>query len=175
MLVSDGNSNAGKSLVEALEFAKETDTPVYLVQPELKTNDLSVEVLGDKTVVVDNQNEFEIVVRQASEQNVSYFLEVFVDGKLSQSRDFYSEWPKLIPFRYNQAFTTLGAHNISVKITPSGEDLNSINNEFSKSVYVIPKPKLTLVTSEPNSPLAQILNSLYNVSVVSSYPGAACS
>ncbi|MCO5383766.1 MAG: hypothetical protein NHB15_18205 [Methanosarcina barkeri] len=171
VLVSDGNSNAGKSLVDALELAKETDTPVYLVQPELKANDLSVEVIGDKTVVVDNQNEFEVVVRQAFEQNISYSLEVSVDGELVRSGPF-SQDTRNYTIPYNQDFTTLGAHNISVKITPAGEDLNSINNEFSKSVYVIPKPKLTLVTSEPDSPLAQILNSLYNVSVASSYPGA---
>lgn len=171
VLVSDGNSNAGKSLVDALEFAKEADTPVYLVQPELKANDLSVEVIGDKTVVVDNQNEFEVVVRQAFEQNISYSLEVSVDGELVRSGPF-SQNTRNYTIPYNQDFTTLGAHNISVKITPAGEDLNSINNEFSKSVYVIPKPKLTLVTSEPDSPLAQILNSLYNVSVASSYPGA---
>jgi hypothetical protein len=170
VLVSDGNNNAGKSLVEALEFAKETDTPVYLVQPELERNDLSVEILGDKTVVVNNQNEFEIVVRQAAEQNVSYFLEIYVDGQLSQSRDF-SQNTRNNTIPINQAFTTLGAHNIRVKITPSGEDLNSVNNEFSKSLYVIPKPKLTLVTVELNSPLAQILSSLYEVSSVTAYPG----
>jgi uncharacterized membrane protein len=172
VLVTDGNNNKGKSLVDALGFAKETHTPVYLVQPELKTNDLSVEIVGDKTVTVDNQNEFDIVVRQASEQNVSYFLEIYVDGKLTQSRDFtHSTRNNTIPF--NQAFTTLGAHNIIVKITPSGEDLNKINNEFQKSIYVIPKPKLTLITNEPGSSLAQILNSLYNVSVFSNYPGAS--
>ena len=169
--MTDGNSNSGKSLADALDFAKETNTSVYLVQPELKTNDLSVEVLGDKTVIVDSQNEFEIVVRQASEQNVSYFLEVYVDGKITQSRDFtQSGRNNTIPI--NQAFTTLGAHNITVKITPSGEDLNKVNNEFQKSIYVIPKPKLTLITDEPDSSLAQVLNSLYNVSSYSNYPGA---
>ncbi len=172
VLVTDGNSNSGKSLADALDFAKETHTPVYLVQPELKTNDLSVEVLGDKTVIVNNQDDFEIVVRQASEQNVSYFLEVNVDGKLTQSRDFtQSGRNNTIPI--NQVFTTLGAHNITVKITPSGEDLNKINNEFQKSIYVIPKPKLTLITNEPDSSLAQVLNSLYNVSSFSNYPGAS--
>lgn len=172
VLVTDGNSNSGKSLADALDFATETHTPVYLVQPELKTNDLSVEVLGDKTVIVDNQDEFDIVVRQASEQNVSYFLEIYVDGKLTESRDFsQSTRNNTIPF--NQAFTTLGAHNITVKITPAGEDFNKINNEFQKSIYVIPKPKLTLVTNEPDSSLAQVLNSLYNVSSFSSYPGAS--
>lgn len=171
VLVTDGNSNSGKDLTEALEFARDTDTPVYLVRPELETNDLSVEVLGDKTVVVDNQNEFEIVVRQASEQSVSYFLEVFVDGELSQSRQFTQDARNnTIPI--NQAFTTLGAHNISVKITPSGEDLNEINNEFFKSLYVIPKPKITLITGETGSPLAKVLSSLYEVSVVNGYSGA---
>lgn len=172
VLVTDGNSNSGKDLTEALEFAKDTNTTVYLVQPELETNDLSVEILGDKKVVVDNQNEFEIVVRQASEQSVSYFLEVFVDGKISQSRQFTQDTRNnTIPI--NQAFTTLGAHNISVKISDiSGGDLKEINNEFFKSIYVIPKPEITLVTNETGSPLAKVLSNLYEVSVANGYPGA---
>jgi hypothetical protein len=172
VLVTDGNSNSGKDLTEALEFAKDTNTTVYLVQPELETNDLSVEILGDKKVVVDNQNEFEIVVRQASEQSVSYFLEVFVDGKISQSRQFTQDTRNnTIPI--NQAFTTLGAHNMSVKISDvSGGDFKEINNEFFKSIYVIPKPKITLVTNETGSPLAKVLSNLYEVSVANGYPGA---
>ncbi|KKG07874.1 vWA domain-containing protein [Methanosarcina sp. 2.H.A.1B.4] len=172
VLVTDGNNNAGKDLTEALRFAKDADTPVYLVQPDLETNDLSVEVLGDKTVVVNNQNEFEIVVRQASEQSVSYFLEIFVDEALIQSRTFtQNARNNTIPI--NQAFTTLGAHNIRVKISDvSGGDLNEVNNEFYKSLYVIPKPKLTLITGETGSPLASILSNLYEVSVVNGYPGA---
>jgi hypothetical protein len=173
VLVSDGNSNTGKELVNALEFAKTTSTPVYLVKPELRINDLSVELIGDKTVVVNNQNEFGIVVRQASERNVSYSLEIYVDGELTQSREFTLEGRNNSknPIPINQAFSTLGAHNLRVKITPSGEDLNAVNNEFYKSVYVIPKPQLTLVTNEPNSPLGRILANLYEVSVVPSYPG----
>ncbi|KKH92956.1 von Willebrand factor A [Methanosarcina sp. 1.H.T.1A.1] len=172
VLVTDGNNNAGKDLSDALKFAKDADTPVYLVQPELETNDLSVEVLGDKTVVVNNQNEFEIVVRQASEQSVSYFLEIFVDEALIQSRTFtQNARNNTIPI--NQAFTTLGAHNIRVKISDvSGGDLNEVNNEFYKSLYVIPKPKLTLITGETGSPLASVLSNLYEVSVVNGYPGA---
>ncbi|AAM06518.1 TPA: VWA domain-containing protein [Methanosarcina acetivorans] len=171
VLVTDGNNNAGKDLTEALRFAKDANTPVYLVQPELETNDLSVEMLGDKTVVVDNQNEFDIVVRQASEQSVSYFLEVYVDGEISQSRQF-SQDTRNNTISINQAFTTLGAHNLSVKITPSDEDFNKSNNEFYKSLYVIPKPKITLVTADSSSPLASILRNLYEVSVVNDYSGA---
>ncbi|HEY3360851.1 MAG TPA: VWA domain-containing protein [Methanosarcina sp.] len=171
VLITDGNNNSGKSLADALGFAKETNTSVYLVEPELQKNDLSVEILGDKDVVVDNQNEFDVVVRQASEQNVSYSLEVYVDGQLSQSGP-YSQGTRNNTIPIYETFSTLGAHNISVKISPSGEDLNSINNVYQKSLYVIPKPKLTLVTNEPNSPLAQTLNRLYNTSIFTAYPGA---
>lgn len=172
VLVTDGNNNAGKDLEEALIFARDANTPVYFVQPEPEANDLSVEILGDKTVVVDNQNEFEIVVRQATEQNVSYFLEIFVDGTLSQSRRFTQDARNnTIPI--NQAFTSLGAHNLSVRISDvSGGDLNEVNNEFYKSLYVIPKPKITLVTGDTGSPLATVLSNLYEVSVVNDYPGA---
>ncbi|AKB37516.1 hypothetical protein MSSAC_2926 [Methanosarcina siciliae C2J] len=170
VLVTDGNNNDGKDLEEALRFARDADTPVYLVQPELETNDLSVEVLGDKTVVVDNQNEFEIVVRQASEQSVSYLLEVSVDGIVTPER--FSQDTRNNTILINQTFTTLGAHNLSVKITPSGEDFNKSNNEFYKSLYVIPKPKITLVTADSSSTLASILRNLYEVSVVNDYSGA---
>ncbi|AKB21198.1 VWA domain-containing protein [Methanosarcina sp. WH1] len=172
VLVTDGNSNSGKDLTEALRFAKDADTPVYLVQPELETNDLSVEILGDKTVVVNNKNEVEIVVRQASEQSVSYFLEIFVDGELIQSRQFMQDARDNTISITLEPFTTLGAHNMNVRISDvSGGDLNEVNNEFYKSLYVIPKPKLTLVTGETGSPLASVLSNLYEVSIVNGYPG----
>ncbi|MDI9395681.1 MAG: VWA domain-containing protein [Euryarchaeota archaeon] len=174
VLVTDGNSNSGKDLMEALEFAKKTNTTVYLVQPELESNDLSVEIRGDKNVVVGNKNEFDIVVRQASEKNVSYSLEVFVDGNIERRRQLNQDTRNNpIPISL-EPFATLGAHNISVKISDiSGGDLKEINNEFFKSIYVIPKPKVTLVTSEKDSPLAKVLSNLYEVSVANGYPGAA--
>ncbi len=171
VLVTDGNNNAGKDLTEALEFARETDTRVYLVEPELEVNDLSVQVLGDKTVVVENENEFEILVSQANDGLASYFLKVYVDGELSQSKHFSQETREMtIPI--TRAFDTLGAHTLRVEIEPDGEDLNDINNEFDKALYVVPKPKITLVTDESDSPLGQILTNLYEVSVVNDYPGA---
>ena len=42
---------------------------------------------GTRPLLWITENEFEIVVRQASEQNVSYFLEVFVDGELFAEQD----------------------------------------------------------------------------------------
>lgn len=171
VLVSDGNSNSGKDLKEALKFAKESGTPVYLVEPELETNDLSVEIQGDKTLVVGNSNEFQIIVRQAGEGSVKYTLQIYVDGELVRSKP-YTLTEREMTIQLTQAFDTLGAHRIKVEISPSGDDLNKLNNEFSKALYVVQKPEITLLTSEKDSPLAQVLSSLYSVSEVSDFPEA---
>ena len=175
VLVSDGNSNSGKDLTDALKSAKELGTPVYLVEPDLETNDLSVEVQGDKTLVVENTNEFQIIVRQAGEGSAKYTLKIYVDGVEQKSgyvqKNSQDTREKIITYTPDP-FTTLGAHRIKAEITPSGDDLNKLNNEFSKALYVVQKPEITLLTSEKNSPLARILSSLYTVSEVSDFPEA---
>ncbi len=55
-------------------------------------------------------------------------------------------------------------------ITPSTEDRFNINNVFYRSIFVVPKPKLLAVTSDTESPLYTITNSLYDVTTVSSLP-----
>ncbi|MDD4496715.1 MAG: hypothetical protein PHV51_00955 [Methanosarcinaceae archaeon] len=172
VLVSDGNNNYGKSLVDALEFARKTGTTVYAVHPTLEKNDLAVEVKGDKTLVVDNENNFEIIVSQAGEDSAGFNLEVYLDEKLNLRRSYSlarGERETSIIFRPDP-LTTLGAHNLRVKITPSGEDWNAINNEFYKALYVVPKPKITLITEEPDSPLSQVLSDLYEVSIMKKLP-----
>lgn len=172
VLVSDGNNNYGKSLVDTLEFARETGTTVYAVHPTREKNDLAVEVKGDKTLVVDNENNFEIIVSQAGEDSAGFNLEVYLDEVLDLRRSYSlaeGERETSIIFRPDP-FSTLGAHNIRVIITPSGEDWNAINNEFYKALYVVPKPKLTLITDEPDSPLALVLSELYDVTTENAFP-----
>ena len=173
VLVSDGNNNHGKNLVEAIEFAKETGTTVYSVEPNLVKNDLAVEVRGDKTLVVDNENNFEIGVSQAGTDSVKFSLEVYLDEELNLRRSYSlaaGEREKTITYRPDP-FSTLGAHNIRVEITPSGEDWNPENNKYYKALYVVPKPKLWLITDEPDSPLAEILSELYAVTIENKFPG----
>jgi len=170
VLVTDGNNNYGKDLEDALKFAKETGTTVYAVQPELETNDLSVEITGDKTVVIDNENEFKVVVSQATEEKISYRLEVYADDTLLRSGTFTQSTRKrtiLIPY----TFKSLGAHTLSATLTPSGVDKDHINNKFYKSVYAVPKPKIRLVGDDTTSPFAEILFDLYDVSTTDGLSG----
>ena len=164
VLVSDGNSNTGEDVETALQFADEMGTTVYYVQPEVEYNDISVEIEGDKTVVRNNDNQFNIVVTQALEQSIKYTYELYSDDTLISSRTItQTERTKTIPIT-QVTFSTLGAHTLRAEITPSSFDYDPINNEFYKAVYAIPKPKIRTIGLDTNSPLADILLNLYDVS-----------
>lgn len=164
VLVSDGNSNTGEDVETALQFAKEMGTTVYYVQPEVQYNDISVEIEGDKTVVRNNENQFNLVVTQAMNQEITYKYELYSDDTLISSRTItQTERTKTIPITQVK-FKTLGAHTLRAKITPSSYDYDPINNEFYKAIYVIPKPKIRTIGLDVNSPLADILLNLYDVS-----------
>ena len=164
VLVSDGNSNTGEDVETALQFAQEMGTTVYYVQPEVEYNDISVEIEGDKTVVRNNENQFNIIVTQALEQEIRYTYELYSDDTLISSRTItQTERTKTIPIT-QVTFKTLGAHTLRAEITPSSFDFDPINNEFYKAVYAIPKPKIRTIGLDTNSPLADILLNLYDVS-----------
>ena len=163
VLVTDGNNNYGKTLEDAFKFAKETGTTVYSIEPELKVNDLSVEIKGDKTVVIGNENQFDVVVSQAEDGETAYNIKVYVNDELVRTRSYtQTTRTKTTPVPYT--FTSLGAHTISVTLTPAGTDRDHINNKFYKSIYAVPKPKIHLITDNTESPLTKILFDLYDVS-----------
>ncbi|MDK2937897.1 MAG: hypothetical protein PWQ51_61 [Methanolobus sp.] len=164
VLVSDGNSNTGEDVETALQFAQEMGTTVYYVQPEVEYNDISVEIEGDKTVVRNNENQFNIIVTQALEQEIRYTYELYSDDTLISSRTItQTERTKTIPIT-QVTFRTLGAHTLRAEIIPSSFDYDPINNEFYKAIYAIPKPKIRTIGLDVNSPLADILLNLYDVS-----------
>ena len=168
LMVTDGNSNYGTELKDAIDFARQTNTTVSAVVPTLARNDLSVEIVGDKTVIVGTDQEFGITFRQAGNATVTYNYNITIDGQPYMS----GQPPKTMntseqTTNITVKFPTTGAHNLSVTLT-SSVDTDPINNRFTKSVYVIDKPNVIVVTSERNSSLLQILGNMYNVTVVTS-------
>ncbi|MCD4702939.1 MAG: hypothetical protein K8R64_01330 [Methanosarcinaceae archaeon] len=164
VLVSDGNNNYGEELDQALDFAKETGTTVYSVQPELEKNDVSVQILGDKTVIIGNENQFDVVVSQAEDEQISYSIEVKAEDTVIRSGTFTQDTRKRT-IRVPHTFESLGAQTLSVTLTPSGPDWDQINNQFYKAIYVVPKPKIRFIGDDTDSPLAEVLLNLYDVSI----------
>ncbi|MCL2863766.1 MAG: hypothetical protein FWE54_06810 [Methanimicrococcus sp.] len=168
VLVTDGNSNFGEELDRAIGVAVQTNTTVSAVIPDLIRNDLSVEITGDKNVIRGNDQEFTVVVRQAgrSDNPVTFSYEIAKNGVIFQRSPrpiTMTDTEISIPFTTN--FSALGAQTLTVTIN-SPQDTNPVNNAFTKSVYVIEKPNVLVVTSEPTASLTQVIGTLYNVTVV---------
>ena len=169
LLVSDGNSNYGTELETAIDIAIETNTKVSAVVPNLARNDLSVEILGDKSVIYRNDQEFTLKVQQASNSDapVSFNYEIAKNGvAILKGTETMNDTEKEIKFTAN--FSSLGAQSLTATIT-SAADSDKINNVFTKSIYVIEKPNVLVVTSEPSASLTQVVGTLYNVTVVSTF------
>ncbi|WP_406661927.1 hypothetical protein V7O66_05300 [Methanolobus sp. ZRKC3] len=170
VIVTDGNNNHGAELEDALQFAKDTGTTVYAVEPELEFNDLSVQILGDKTVVVDTELSFEILVSKATDEPMSYQYDVYIDGKPEKTGikrtqiDRQKTSPLLSePIVFSQK--EMGSHIIKVVVKPSSFDMDSINNVFYKTVYVIQQPTVLLITNDKKSDFAQKLDSIYDLRI----------
>ncbi|VVB94541.1 von Willebrand factor type A domain protein [uncultured archaeon] len=164
VLVSDGNSNYGKDLFEAISFVSKTGTKVFAVRQEPIHNDASVEIVSAKNLIIGNENTFNIVVRQAGNET-SYKLDVDIDGTSVESESFtQTERTKVIPVSYT--FNSLGTHKVTATITPTSEDYNPLNNVFYKSVFVVPKPQVLMVTDDKTSPLYTVASSLYQVTAL---------
>ncbi len=168
VLVSDANSNYGKDLFEAISFVSKTGTKVFAVRQTPIHNDASVEIASAKNLIIGNENTFNIVVRQAGNET-SYRLDVQIDGTPVKSDTItQTERTQVTPVSYT--FNSLGTHKVTATITPSGEDWNPLNNVFYKSVFVVPKPQVLVVTDDKTSPLYTIASSLYQVTTSGNVP-----
>ncbi len=167
LLVSDGNNNYGKDLFDSIAFVSKAGTRVFAVKQKPMHNDVSVEIAGAKNVIIGNQS-FNIIVRQAG-NSTSYRLDVQIDGIPVMSEEILQkERIKVIQFSHN--FNTLGNHRITARIIPKSEDWFKINNIFYKSIFVVPKPKILMITDDLSSPLYKISGTLYDVTTMDTMP-----
>ncbi|MBW6519195.1 MAG: VWA domain-containing protein [ANME-2 cluster archaeon] len=168
IVVSDGNNNFGKDLGESIDFVAGTGTSVYAVIQQPEDNDLSVQITGARTAVLGNENSLGIEVRQAGGQ-ADYTLNVKVDGELKSSKTF-SETSVMYTDPFSNTFYSLGPHVVTAEIT-SSDDLRPDNNVFNKTIYVVPKPRILLITLDTESPLRKVLKNLYDLDTASTLDG----
>ena len=168
IVVSDGNNNFGKELGESIDFVSGTGTRVYAVIQQPDNNDLSVQITGARTAVLGNENSLGIEIRQAGGQT-DYMLNVMVDGELETSEPI-SQTSVMYTYPFSNTFYTLGPHVVTAEIT-SSDDLRPDNNVFNKTIYVVPRPRILLITLDTESPLRQVLKGLYDLDTASTPDG----
>jgi len=169
LLVTDGNNNYGLDLADTIAFASTINTTVCAIRQEPEQNDLSVEIIGSKDTIVESQQSFTILVRQAGD-DARYTLSVTIDD-VRVKETAVTQTGRENTISIPHTFRNTGSHTIKAEIVPESEDARQDNNVFYKSVYVVPKPKILLVAVR-NSPLSQTLAELYDTTTVSSAASA---
>ncbi|HPS91548.1 MAG TPA: hypothetical protein PKV33_05285 [Methanothrix sp.] len=162
LLVSDGNSNSGRSLEDALALARASNTTTFAISLAPQRDDAGVEISGTNTAVLAGDYPFKVLVRSA--RGYQGPISVFADDRLIYSDTIVANNSASI--KISHSFLETGNHIIRVAIAPDGQP---INDNYQKSVYVVPKPQVLLV-SNSNSPLATELNDLYKLTLVSNLP-----
>lgn len=162
LLVTDGYSNSGRSLEDALALARGSNSTVFALKIDPVRADAGVEISGGNTAVLGGEYPFRVVVR--SSIPYSGPLSVYADEKQIYSDQIQANGSASI--KISHSFLETGNHILRAEIAP---DMQPLNNVYLKSIYVVPKPEVLLLTSS-YSPLAQNLADLYKLTTVSELP-----
>ena len=173
LVVSDGQSNSGTPVEEALSYCYKNNFPVSALIPKTAEEDLSVEIEGENEAVIDNEAFFKINIRKSIEDKMSYQVRITIDHQNVMEREI-TQNGRIESIEFNHTFDTLGPHTVKATLHPASMSVKKLdyfenNNQYMKSVYVTPKPKVLLVTNEPDAPLANIMKEIYDVRVDGSF------
>lgn len=157
LLISDGNNNHGRSITEAVNFARNINSTIYYLRQEPVKNDLSVSISGDAVAIIDTPYSFFIDINTLGP--IEGDLKIYIDENITDT--IHLKQKKRIPVEY--LFNTQGSHRIRAEISGQGDEISQ-NNIFYRSVFVIPKPDIRLVSNK-ESPLSKILYQSYSVDI----------
>ena len=164
VLVSDGYSNSGRPLADALALAHASNTTIFAISQNPLKDDASVEISGTNTAVLGGDYPFTVIVTSSGSYRGP--LLVYADDKLIYTGDVVANGTSSI--KISHTFLDTGDHILRASIAP---DFQHQNNNYQKAVYVVPQPNVLLL-ADNNSPLATDLSSFYNLTMDSELPAS---
>jgi hypothetical protein len=162
LLISDGQNNQGSELGDAIALAGALNSTVYNLKPSLAAEDISVQIEAPSKLITGQKAT--ALIRLNTLGNAEGRLEVWLDGKPVTLQQLSPE-----VFQLTLNLQQTGSHTLKAQVTPMGEDFYPQNNRFYRTLHVLPKPEILLVTRE-SSPLQGILETLYTLTTTSTLP-----
>ncbi len=159
VVVSDGQATFGRDLGDVLLLASKLNTTINAIDIVPQYGDVALSVDGPATAIAGSDVSLIARVTQVG-SSVPYTVYLAIDGipvieTASSGTNVFPVTRKL----------EQGAHNIVARVTVDGQsDYFTQNNEFYKSVHVLPKPRLLYLGLA--SAFAEKLKQLYEVEVV---------
>lgn len=160
LLVTDAYSTDGWYLGDAIMFANQQNTVVNALDVQPKYNDQAVIITGPSQILQDAEEEFFITVNQVGTMTSN--LRIIVDSTEIINKNVDKEGT----ISFKKSFKE-GDHKIIASI--DGNDYFPQNNVYYKTVHVVEKPRVLLVTKE-SSPLKTVLGEIYDLDVQNSLP-----
>ncbi|VVB69068.1 Putative glutamine amidotransferase [uncultured archaeon] len=162
VLVSDGYSNSGRALPDALALVRASNATVFAISQDPIKEDSSVEISGTNTAVLGGDYPFTVIIRSSGRYHGP--LSVLADDRPIYSGEVSANENSSI--KISNAFLETGNHILRATIA---SDIQPVNNDYQKAIYVVPKPEVLLI-SDRDSPLARDLSSPYKLTMVSELP-----
>ncbi len=160
ILITDGNNNKGIELGDVALQANAINASVsgIFLFPDTDKFDASISIIGPDKITSNVENDFTAVVKRTENRSVRIVVEA--DGKKIVDKKTSDE-----QITFGRGFKE-GYHKIVAKIETA--DYFKQNNIYYKTVKVVPKPKVLLLSQNPE--LEQLFNPLYELDKVSSLP-----
>jgi uncharacterized membrane protein len=172
ILLSDGNSNYGKNPVDVAKQLAKSNTTIYAVAFTPTKSDVSLSgITGDAKVTTPLDYQMEAEVSSTAKEAVSYRLSVYVDKtRITDMQITQNTSDRLIPLKFS--LQSPGVHQVTAEITADEKNTFQINDRLLKTVEVVEKPNVLLVTNRTGSPLKTVLSDLYNLELSDRIPTA---
>lgn len=159
LLVSDGYSNEGLALGDVVLYATQLNVSINAISLKPAQEDYRVEIRGPSKVIADVENIFTVNV--AGTNAAEHRVTVVVDGVTVVDKRTKED------VKFTQKFSD-GYHKITAQIYD--DDYFPHNNVFYKTVKVVKKPRVLLVT-EKETPLSILIRDLYDLEVRNTIDG----
>ncbi|NQV08548.1 VWA domain-containing protein [Candidatus Woesearchaeota archaeon] len=161
LIATDGNNNDGTELGDVALFAADLNATLNVLDLDATVQDMSVVIEGPSKVLAESENEFKILVDSTIPLD-QYRLRVLINDQEVLNKVTSGD-----ETTFKQTFSE-GYYKIEARV--DNKDHFSENNVFYKAIHVVKKPKVLLVTGGA-SPLATVLEKLYDTEVIGTLEG----
>lgn len=161
LLISDGNANHGASMGDVALYASKINSTINAIALKPTRQDAAVSIEGPSKTMAGIDNTFIVRISRAGIPG-AIPLSVKVDGA-----EVYSKATTESVVEITQTFSE-GVHKITAVI--DSPDYFTQNNAFYKTVRVVTKPKLAVVTEKGATPFLTLLRQVYDIELGSEVP-----
>ncbi len=161
LLISDGNTNTGKSFSDVVLLANSLNTTISGIQLLPKDVDFAITVDGPDEVITGTDAVFTVHVQGM--QTGQYELTVTIDNQMAMQESGTKNHDFTITKKLS-----VGYHRIIATITT--KDYFNENNVYYKTLRVVEKPKVYIFSKKSHSPFIAVMKNLYDVTLDDKLP-----